>query len=104
MAKYFAAFIRIYIVYCMDSAQLLHVVVKKACKLYLRFTLSQTQRQIFTLCCPYTCIYIKYAPVSYKTTCLCHLFIHFATRLDPDQALHLGLDQDPNCLTLWWYS
>ena len=34
MAKYFSAFIHIYIVYGMDSAQLLHVVVKQACKLY----------------------------------------------------------------------
>ena len=66
------------------------------------FTLSQTQRQIFTLCCPYTCIYSKAAPI--RATCLCHLFIHFANSLDPDQALHLRPDQDPNCLTLWWYS
>ena len=30
MAKYFSAFIHIYIVYGMDPAQLLHVVVKQA--------------------------------------------------------------------------
>ena len=41
----FSAFIHIYIVYGMDPAQLLHVVVKQAGKLYLRFTWSQTQRQ-----------------------------------------------------------
>ena len=44
----FSAFIHIYIVYGMDPAQLLHVVVKQAGKLYFRFTWSQTQRQIFT--------------------------------------------------------
>ena len=43
-----SAFIHIYIVYGMDPAQLLHVVVKQAGKLYFRFTWSQTQRQIFT--------------------------------------------------------
>ena len=41
-----SAFIHIYIVYGMDPAQLLHVVVKQAGKLYFRFTWSQTQRQI----------------------------------------------------------
>ena len=36
MAKYFSAFIPIYIIYtCMDPAQLLHVVVKQVGKLYL---------------------------------------------------------------------
>ena len=50
----FSAFIHIYIVYGMDPAQLLHVVVKQAGKLYFRFNWSQTQRQFFTLCCPYT--------------------------------------------------
>ena len=34
MTKYFSAFIHIYIVNGMDPAQLLHVVVKQACKLY----------------------------------------------------------------------
>ena len=34
----FSAFIHIYIVYGMDPAQLLHVVVKQAGKLYFRFT------------------------------------------------------------------
>ena len=47
----------------MDPAQLLHVVMKQAGKLYFRFTWSQTQRQFFTLCCPYTCIHSKAAPV-----------------------------------------
>ena len=55
----FSAFIHIYIVYGMDSAQLLHVVVKKAGKLYFRFTWSQTQRQIFTLCCLITVFTVK---------------------------------------------
>ena len=32
--SFFSAFIHIYIVYGMDPAQLLHVVVKQACKLY----------------------------------------------------------------------
>ena len=59
----FSAFIHIYIVYGMDPAQLLHVEVKQAGKLYFRFTWSQTQRQFFTLCCPYTCIHSKAAPV-----------------------------------------
>ena len=83
----------------MDPAQLLHVVVKQVGKLYFRFTWSQTQRQFFTLCCPYTCIHSKAAPV--RATCLFHLFIHFAKSLDPDQALHLRYrlqDQDPSCL------
>ena len=35
---FFSAFIHIYIVYGMDPAQLLHVVVKQAGKLYFRFT------------------------------------------------------------------
>ena len=48
MANYFFAFIHIYISYGIDPAQLLHVVVKQAGKLYLRFTRSQTQRQFFT--------------------------------------------------------
>ena len=91
-----------HIVYGMDPAQLVHVVVKQASKLYFRFNWSQTQRQIFTLFCPYTCIYRKAAPV--RATCLCHLFIPFAKSLDPDQVLHLRPDQDPNSLTLWWYS
>ena len=69
----FSAFIHIYIVYGMDPAQLLHVVVKQAGKLYLRFTWSQTQRQFFTLCCPYICIHSKAAPV--RATCLFHLEI-----------------------------
>ena len=43
-----SAFIHIYIVYGMDPAQLLQVVVKQAGKLYFIFTWSQTQRQIFT--------------------------------------------------------
>ena len=47
----------------MDPAQLLHIVMKQAGKLYFRFTWSQTQRQFFTLCCPYTCIHSKAAPV-----------------------------------------
>ena len=34
----FSAFIHIYIVYGIDPAQLLHVVVKQAGKLYFRFT------------------------------------------------------------------
>ena len=34
----FSAFIHIYIVYGMDPAQLLHVVVKQAGNLYFRFT------------------------------------------------------------------
>ena len=78
----------------MAPAQLLPDVVKQAGKLYFRFTWSQTQRQIFTLCCPYTRIYSKAAPV--RAAFLCHLFIHFTKSLDPHQ--------DPNCLTLWWYS
>ena len=102
MAKYFSAFIYIYIVYGMDPAQLLHVVVKKASKLYIRFTWSQTQRQIFHIMLPDNCIYSKAAPV--RATCLCHLFIHFEKSLDQDQALLLRPDQNPNCLTLWWYS
>ena len=100
----FSAFIHIYIVYGMDPAQLLHVVVKQAGKLYFRFTWSQTQRQFFTLCCPYTCIHSKAAPV--RATCLFHLFIHFAKSLDPEQALHLRYrlqDQDPSCLILWCF-
>ena len=104
MAKYFSAFIHIYIVYGMDPAQLLHVVVNQAGKLYFRFTWSQTQRQFFTFCCPYTCIHSKAAPV--RATCLFHLFIHFAKSLDPDQALHLRYrlqDQDPSCLILWCF-
>ena len=44
----FSAFFHIYIVYGMDQAQLLHVVVKQAGKLYFRFTWSQTQWQVFT--------------------------------------------------------
>ena len=43
----------------MDPAQLLHVVVKKASKLYFRFTWSQIQRQIFTLCCPIPVFIVK---------------------------------------------
>ena len=36
MAKYFSAFIPVYIIYtCMDPAQLLNVVVKQVGKLYL---------------------------------------------------------------------
>ena len=35
MAKYFSAFIHINIIYALDPAQLLHVVVKKASSLYL---------------------------------------------------------------------
>ena len=100
----FSAFIHIYIVYGMDPAQLLHVVVKQAGKLYIRFTWSQTQRQFFTLCCPYTCIHSKAAPV--RATCLFYLFNHFAKSLDPDQALHLRYrlqDQDPSCLILWCF-
>ena len=35
----------------------------------------------------------------------CHLLITFANSLDPDKAQqNVGLDLDPNCLTLWWYS
>ena len=82
----------------------IQVVVKQAGKLYFRFTWSQTQRQFFTLCCPYTCIHSKAAPV--RATCLFHLFIHFAKSLDPDQALHLRYrlqDQDPSCLILWCF-
>ena len=100
----FSAFIHIYIVYGTDPAQLLHVVVKQAGKLYFRFTWSQTQRQFFTLCCPYTCIHSKAAPV--RATCLFHLFVHFAKSLDPDQALHFRYrlqDQDPSCLILWCF-
>ena len=55
----FSALIHIYIVFGMDLAQLLHVVVKKAGKLYFRFTWSQTQRQIFTLCCLITVFTVK---------------------------------------------
>ena len=40
--KVFSAFIHIYIVFGMDSAQLLHVVVKQAGNLYFRFTWSHT--------------------------------------------------------------
>ena len=39
-----SALVHIYIVYGMDPAQLLHVVVKQAGKLYFRFAWSQTQR------------------------------------------------------------
>ena len=88
----------------MGPAQLLHVVVKAEGKLYFRFTWSQTQRQFFTLCCPYTCIHSKAAPV--RATCLFHLFIHFAKSLDPDQALKLRYrlqDHDPSCLILWYF-
>ena len=66
----------------------IQVVVKQVGKLYFRFTWSQTQRQFFTLCCPYTCIHSKAAPV--RATCLFHLFIHFAKSLDPDQALYIS--------------
>ena len=83
----------------MDPAQLLHVVVTQAGKLYFRFIWLQIQRQIFTLFCPYTSIYSKDAPV--RVTCLCHLFIHFSRSYDPDQALHLRPDQNVNCSTLW---
>ena len=32
------------------------------------------------------------------------MLITFANSLDPDQARqYVGLDLDPNCLTLWWY-
>ena len=55
----FSAFIHIYIVYGMDPAQILHVVVKKASKLYFRFTWSQTQRQIFPLCSPIPVFTVK---------------------------------------------
>ena len=84
----------------MDPVQLLHVVVKQVGKVYLDL-LGHKLRQIFTLRCQYTCMYSKAATV--RATCLSHLFIHFAKSLDPDQALHLRPDQDPNCLTLWWY-
>ena len=85
----------------MDPAQLLHVVVKQVGKVYFGFTWSQTQRQVFTLCCLYTCIQSKAAPV--RVICLCHLlFYRFTKSLDPDQALHLKPEQDPNCLALWW--
>ena len=67
MAKFFSAFIHIYIVYGMDPAQLLHVVVKQTGKLYFRFTWSQTQWQVFPLLCPYTCFCSKTAPV--RATC-----------------------------------
>ena len=102
MARYFSAFIHIYIVYGMDPAQLLHVVVKQVGKLYFRFTWSHTQRQFFTLCCPYICIHRKAAPV--RATCLFYLFVHFAKSLDPDQTLHLGYRlQDQSCLILWCF-
>ena len=84
----------------MDPAQLLHVVVKQAGILYFRFTWSQTQRQIFTYCCQYTCIHREAAPV--RTIFLCHLFFHFAKSLNPDQALYLWSDQDANFLTLFF--
>ena len=33
------------------------------------------------------------------------MLITFANSLDPEQAWqNIGLDLDPNCLTLWWYS
>ena len=92
--KVFSAFSHIQIIYGMDPAQLLHAVVKKAGK-----TNSKTD---FHIMLPNTCIYSKAIPV--RASCLCHLFIHFAKSLDPDQALHLRPDQDPNCLSLWWYS
>ena len=59
MAKYLFCIFYIYIVYGMDPAHLLHVVVKQVAKLYFRFTWSQTQIQFFALCCPYTCIHSK---------------------------------------------
>ena len=31
------------------------------------------------------------------------VFIYFEKRFDPDQALHLRPDQDPNCLTLCFF-
>ena len=48
MAKYFFAIFYIYIVKGMDLAQILHVVVKQAGKLYFRFIWPQTQIEIFT--------------------------------------------------------
>ena len=53
MAKYFfCIYSHLYIVYGMDPAQLLHVVVKQAGKLYFRFTWSQAQRQFFHIMLP----------------------------------------------------
>ena len=58
MAKYFSAFIHIYIIYSMDPAQLLHVEVKQASKLYLyllghkpkdRFLLQTAHLPVFTV-------------------------------------------------------
>ena len=34
----------------------------------------------------------------------CRLLITFANSLDPDQAIFVGPDLDPNCLKLWCYS
>ena len=48
----FSAFIHIYIVYGMDPAQLLHVVVKQAGKLYFRFTWSQNPETVFHIMLP----------------------------------------------------
>ena len=44
MPKYLSAFIHIYIAYGMSPAQLLHVVVKQAGKLYFRITWSQSKK------------------------------------------------------------
>ena len=103
MAEYLSAFIHIYIVIGMDPAQLLHVVVKQAGKLYFNFTCtwSQTKTQVFTLCSQNTCMQSK--AVAVRATCLCHLLINLANSLDLDKALHLGPDLDLNSLTLWCF-
>ena len=104
MAKYFLhlfTFISYMVWVQLSYCILKHSVVKQAGQLYFRFTWSQTQRQVFTLCCQYTCIKCKTAPV--RAICLCHLYILFTRSLDSDQALHLGPDQELNCLTLWCF-
>ena len=73
--------------------------VTECCSVF-RFTQSQTQRQVFTLCCPsqFSYMHILGPPafaVSLKT---------LQREFNPDQALHIGPGQDPNCLTFWWYS
>ena len=90
IAKYFFLHLFTFVLYMVwIQVSYCMLLVKQAGKLYFRFTWSQTKRQVFTLCCPCTCIHSKAAPV--RATSLCHLFIHFATSLDPDQALHLGI-------------
>ena len=63
------------------------------------------QSQVRSSSCPvYRCLHILWDINSLsasKVTCQCCLLITFVNKLDPDQARHnVGLDLDPNCLTL----